>query len=129
MPGCTAVEAPRGAVACVWLGRRLGHVASVRAFGKRHHDGPATRHLAAYWLKHAYELSEVPQLTEACGMLSGDCGRGRKAFPVKDIGAAGGWKDISTLIDCYQQPDDDTLRAVVEFVTPALPSSAAERRA
>jgi hypothetical protein len=24
---------------------------------RRHHDGPATRHLAAYWLKRAYELS------------------------------------------------------------------------
>lgn len=26
---------------------------------KRHHEGPATRHLAAYWLKRAYELPEA----------------------------------------------------------------------
>ena len=40
---------------------------------------------------------------------------------MKDVAAAGGWKDISTLIDCYQQPADDTLRAVVEFVKPGQP--------
>jgi hypothetical protein len=35
---------------------------------------------------------------------------------VKDVAAAGGRKDITTLINCYQQPDEDTLRAVVEFM-------------
>jgi hypothetical protein len=39
----------------------------------------------------------------------------RKGLPVKDVAAAGGWKDITTLINCYQQPDEETLRAVVEF--------------
>jgi hypothetical protein len=53
----------------------------------------------------------------------------RKAFPVKDVAAASGWKDISTLIDCSKQPDDDTLRAVVEFVSPASPPSTTKRRA
>jgi hypothetical protein len=32
------------------------------------------------------------------------------------VAAAEGWKDITTLIDCYQQPDEETLRSVVEFV-------------
>jgi hypothetical protein len=27
----------------------------------------------------------------------------------------GGWKDITTLINCYQQPDEETLRSVVEY--------------
>lgn len=53
----------------------------------------------------------------------------RKALPVKDVAAAGGWNDITTLIDCYQQPDDDTLRAVADFVRPAPATSPAERRA
>ena len=44
---------------------------------------------------------------------------------VKDVAAAGGWKDITTLIDCYRQPDEKTLRAVVEFVRPAPRSPAA----
>src|SRR6476661_10670979 len=28
------------------------------------------------------------------------------------------WKDVTTLINCYQQPDEDTLRAVAEFTKP-----------
>ena len=31
----------------------------------------------------------------------------RKTMPVKDVAAAGGWKDITTLIDCYGQPDEE----------------------
>lgn len=42
----------------------------------------------------------------------------RKTLPVRDVAAAGGWKDITTLIECYQQPDEDTLRAAAEFVRP-----------
>jgi hypothetical protein len=49
----------------------------------------------------------------------------RKTMSVKDVAAAGGWKDITTLIDCYRQPDEKTLRAVVEFVRPAPRSPAA----
>jgi len=43
-----------------------------------------------------------------------------------------GWplsEAITTLINCYQQPDDDTLRAVAEFVKPAVLSSAVVVRA
>jgi hypothetical protein len=43
----------------------------------------------------------------------------RNALPVKDVAAAGGWKDVTTLINCYQQPDEDTLRSMVEFTPPA----------
>jgi hypothetical protein len=28
------------------------------------------------------------------------------------------WKDVTTLINCYQQPDEDMLRAVAEFTKP-----------
>jgi hypothetical protein len=35
------------------------------------------------------------------------------------VAAAGGWKDVTTLINCYQQPDEDTLRSVVDFTRPA----------
>ncbi len=42
----------------------------------------------------------------------------RKDLPLKDVAAAGGWRDTSTLLR-YQQPDEATLRAVVEFERPA----------
>lgn len=30
----------------------------------------------------------------------------RKTLPITDVAAAGGWSDITTLLRCYQQPDD-----------------------
>jgi hypothetical protein len=30
----------------------------------------------------------------------------RKHLPLKDVAAAGGWKDVNTLLEIYQQPDD-----------------------
>jgi integrase len=86
---------------------------------KMHSGGHVSRHLAAYWLKRAYELSGAPKsdgsLWHAFRRL---WATERKQLPVKDVAAAGGWKDITTLIECYQQPDDLTLRAVVEFMPP-----------
>ena len=37
----------------------------------------------------------------------------RKDYPLKDVAAAGGWRDTSTLLR-YQQPDTATMRRVVE---------------
>ncbi len=46
----------------------------------------------------------------------------RKNLPVKDVAAAGGWKDIMTLMECYQQPEEETLRSVVEYQKPKIKS-------
>jgi len=43
--------------------------------------------------------------------------RAKGNLPLKDVAAAGGWRDTSTLLR-YQQPDEETLRAVVEFQRP-----------
>ena len=60
--------------------------------------------MAAYWLKQAYELSRLPKpdgsLWHAFRRL---WATERKNLPVKDVAAAGGWKDTTTLIECYQQ--------------------------
>ena len=37
----------------------------------------------------------------------------RKGMPLKDVAAAGGWKETRTLLASYQQPDDRTLEQVV----------------
>jgi integrase len=37
----------------------------------------------------------------------------RKHLPVSDVAAAGGWKDLSTLLRCYTQADNDTILAVM----------------
>lgn len=37
----------------------------------------------------------------------------RKHRSPTDVAAAGGWKDLDTLLRCYQQPDDESLLAVM----------------
>lgn len=36
----------------------------------------------------------------------------RKHLPLKDVAAAGGWKDVSTLLNVYQQSDEESVLAV-----------------
>lgn len=38
----------------------------------------------------------------------------RKELPLKDVAAAGGWKDVTTLLTCYQHADEATLLKVME---------------
>lgn len=86
---------------------------------------PVTTDLASYWLKEAYRRSGAPKLDGSLWhAFRRRWATDRKSLPVKDVAAAGGWKDVSTLIECYQQPDDATLRAVVDFKRADLPSVA-----
>lgn len=66
------------------------------------------------WLLVAEQRAELPKLN---GSLFHAYRRGwataRKDFPVSDVAAAGGWSDPTTLIRCYQQPDDATLLRVM----------------
>jgi hypothetical protein len=38
----------------------------------------------------------------------------RKHLPDVDVAAAGGWKDVRMLKECYQQPDLETMLEVVQ---------------
>ncbi len=82
---------------------------------------PVTRHLASYWLTRAYALANVPKPD---GSLWHAFRRRwatlRKHLPLKDVAAAGGWHDLTTLLTCYQQPDEETMREVVDYEKPAL---------
>ncbi len=85
---------------------------------RRHRRGPVTRHLAAYWLKEAFLRGKVDKPQGGLWhMFHRAWATERKDLPLKDVAAAGGWRDTSTLLR-YQQPDEDTLRAVVEFDRP-----------
>lgn len=37
----------------------------------------------------------------------------RKHLPLKDVAAAGGWKDVNTLLEVYQQSDEESVLAVM----------------
>lgn len=81
---------------------------------------PVTRHLASYWLKQAFEMAAVARPE---GSLFHAFRRRwattRKHLPLTDVAAAGGWRDLTTLLTCYQQPDDETMREVVDYQKPA----------
>jgi integrase len=77
-------------------------------------DQPMDRHLFDKWLVVAEKRAKLPKLK---GGLWHPYRRKwateRKNLSLKDVAAAGGWKDIETLLRCYQQPDDDSLLAVM----------------
>jgi integrase len=104
-----------------------GWVAEIKDFQKalgaiggwvfaRESDGtqPMDRHLFNKWLLVAERRAELPKLK---GGLWHPYRRKwateRKHQPVKDVAAAGGWKDTDTLLRCYQQADEDTLLTVM----------------
>ena len=46
----------------------------------------------------------------------------RKGYPVKDVAAAGGWRDTQTLLNSYQQVDAETVPQVVLHPTQRIVS-------
>ncbi|MCZ6856509.1 MAG: hypothetical protein O7F70_00785 [Gemmatimonadetes bacterium] len=46
----------------------------------------------------------------------------RKGYPVKDVAAAGGWRDEQTMLRSYQHADAETVRRVVLHPTQRLVS-------
>jgi integrase len=81
---------------------------------------PVTRHLAAYWLKQAFELAGVAKPEGSLWhAFRRRWATTRKHLPLRDVAAAGGWKDLTTLLTCYQQPDEETMRQVVDYEKPA----------
>lgn len=94
--------------------RRLGAISGWIFVGERKPDQPMDRHLFDKWLQVAERRAELPKLV---GGLWHPYRRKwateRKHHSLKDVAAAGGWKDTETLLTCYQHPDADTLLAVM----------------
>ncbi len=76
-------------------------------------DGMTDRHLFDKWLSVAEKKAK---LTKLDGSLWHAYRRKwaieRKHLPLKDVAAAGGWKDVSTLLEVYQQSDEESVLAV-----------------
>jgi len=71
------------------------------------------RHWFDEWLTVAEKKAKLPKLD---GSLWHAYRRKwaieRKHLPLKDVAAAGGWKDVSTLLEVYQQSDEESILAV-----------------
>ena len=94
--------------------RRLGAVGGWVFSGERKPEQPMDRHLFNKWLAVAERTAELPKLN---GGLWHPYRRKwateRKHLSLTDVAEAGGWKDTQTLLTCYQQPDRESLLAVM----------------
>jgi integrase len=76
-------------------------------------DGIMDRHLFDKWLSVAEKKARLPKLD---GSLWHAYRRKwaieRKYLPLRDVAAAGGWKDVNTLLEVYQQSDEESVLAV-----------------
>jgi integrase len=96
------------------LQRKLGGVTGYLFPSKRNPSGHIPGDLLGEWLRDAERKAKLPKLH---GGLWHPYRRGwaseRMHFPLKAVADAGGWKDVTTLVRCYQQTDDRTLLAVM----------------
>lgn len=94
--------------------RKLGAIVGWLFAAERNPSQPMDRHLFDKWLRVAEAAARLPKLE---GGLWHPYRRKwateRKGHSLKDVAAAGGWLDTETLLKCYQQPDNETLLAVM----------------
>ncbi len=75
---------------------------------------PLGREVFHYALIAAERHAKLPKLDGgAWHTYRRKWGSERKHLSLVDVAAAGGWKDTQTLLTCYQQPDPETLLAVM----------------
>jgi len=99
----------------------LKHRMNVQAIGsallfpmRKDSSRAVTRHLAADWLKRAYKAAGVERPKQGLWHpFRRKWATDRKDLPLKDVAAAGGWRDVATML-MYQQPDMETQRLVME---------------
>jgi integrase len=94
--------------------RKLGAVGGWLFAAEKDPDRTMDRHLFDKWLTVAEGAAKLPKLQ---GGLWHPYRRKwateRKGHSLKDVAAAGGWQDTETLLKCYEQPDNETLLAVM----------------
>jgi integrase len=84
---------------------------------------PCDRHLLDNWLRRAFPKAEVkPEPGGLWHTLRRKWATERKGYPVKDVAAAGGWRDERTILTSYQQADAATVKQVVLHPTQRLVS-------
>lgn len=89
-----------------------------------------SRHLLDNWLRKAYEKAKLsPQKGGLWHTLRRKWATERKGYPVKDVAAAGGWRDERTMLTSYQQADAETVRQVVLNPTQRLAAPCAHAEA
>jgi integrase len=65
-------------------------------------------------IRRAEQKAKLPKLRGGlCHPYRRKWATERKHFPLKDVAAAGGWKNVNTLLTCYQHEDRETMLLVM----------------
>jgi integrase len=94
--------------------RKLGAVGGWLFPSERDASQPTHPDVLSAWIEQAERKAKLPKLRG--GLLHPyrrKWATERKHLSVKDVAAAGGWQDVTTLLTFYQQPDLDTMLAVM----------------
>ncbi|HET9984535.1 MAG TPA: tyrosine-type recombinase/integrase, partial [Longimicrobiales bacterium] len=111
---------------------RLGVVGEAYVFAQRHTPSkPVSRDELSKWALEAEEAAQLPHLEGGLWHpFRRKWSKERKHLPeIKDVMAAGGWTDIKTFMDSYNEPDFDTMLAVMEAPAKARAEAAAKAAA
>ena len=96
--------------------REIGAVGGFVFAAPNSRDGMMDRYLFDNWLTVAEKKAGLPKqprgLWHAYRRLWASQ---RKHLSLKDVAAAGGWKDVNTLLEVYQQSDDASILAVTSY--------------
>jgi integrase len=77
---------------------------------------PISRHAAAYWLKRALRMARLPKPEGSLWhCLRRKWATDRKALPLPDVLAAGGWNSPEAYYRCYARATMDGMRNVVDL--------------
>ena len=94
--------------------RQLGAVAGWMFAGERKPEQAMDRHLFAKRLAAAEREAKLPKLDGSLWhAYHRKWATERKHLSLNDVAAAGGWKEVATLLTCYQQPDQDVMLEVM----------------
>ncbi|MFL5523810.1 MAG: tyrosine-type recombinase/integrase [Gemmatimonadaceae bacterium] len=75
---------------------------------------PISRHRARTWWKRLESLAALPpEPGRGWHTLRRKFATELKAIPLGDLAYLGGWRSAQTILKCYQQPDDQTLRSAI----------------
>jgi integrase len=94
--------------------RELGAISGPVFPASESATGIMDRHLFDKWLSAAEKAAELPKLDGSLWhAYRRKWATERKHLNPKDVAAAGGWKDIATLLEVYQQADEESVLAVM----------------
>lgn len=94
--------------------RQLGALGGWLFPSLKHPSQPIGGTCLSRLIRRAEEKAELPKLRGGlCHPYRRKWATERKHLPLKDVAAAGGWKDVNTILRCYQHEDRETMLKVM----------------